>query len=75
MNIPQTKTDYFGNGQDGYLILEEHQVYELTRNMSFKGIDLTRGGTVKTNGYRLEVQEYVFYPEVGVTGGIDCRHE
>ncbi len=59
-----------GNGKDGYLILEEGETYEVIRNMSFKGIDLSQGGTLKTNGFDVSVAEYIFLPEKGRTGGI-----
>lgn len=59
-----------GNGGDGYLILEEGEIYEVIRNMSLKGIDLSNGGTLITNGFEVRVTEYILLPEKGKTGGI-----
>lgn len=60
-----------GSGKDGYLILEEGETYEATRNMSFRGIDLSLGGTLKTNGFKIEITEYALFPENGKSGGIE----
>lgn len=60
-----------GSGKDGYLILEEGEVYEAIRNMSFRGIDLSLGGTLKMNGFKIEATEYIMFPENGKKGGLE----
>lgn len=57
-------------GTDGYLILVEGEEYDVKRPMHFKGIDISNGGTIKTNGFQVDVTEYIFYPKKGKKGGV-----
>lgn len=53
----------FGDGRDGNLTLSAGNVVELTRDMYFRNLDLTRGGQIVTNGYRIHCSGLLIVPQ------------